>query len=78
MQLALQTGVIKVKTHTMMNSMRRLLGLGLLGAMLVTAVPTFAAPQRGGKKTGRKGGKGGGKRGGSKGAPKKSGRGGSK
>jgi hypothetical protein len=59
----------------MFTSFRRLLGLGLLGAMLATTVPviSFAAPQRGGKKGGKKGGK----RGGGKGAPTKGGRGGS-
>ncbi len=51
-------------------SFRRFLSLGLLGVMLATTVPAFAAPQRG-KKSGKKGGKGG------KGAPKKGGRGGS-
>jgi hypothetical protein len=58
----------------MHKSLRRILGLGLLGFMLATVVPiTFASPQRGGKKGGKKAGKKGGK-----GAPKKGGRGGSK
>ncbi len=57
----------------MNKSFRRLLGLGLLGVMLATVVPTFASPQGHGKKSGKKGG---GKAG--KGAPKKGGRGGSK
>jgi hypothetical protein len=56
----------------MYKSFRRILGLGLLGVMLATVVPTFAAPQHSGKKGGKKGGKSG------KGAPKKGGRGGSK
>lgn len=53
----------------MYKSFRRLLGLSLLGVMLMTAVPTFASPQRSGKKGGKKGG---GRRGGG-GAPKKGG-----
>jgi hypothetical protein len=60
----------------MNKSFRRLLGLGLLGVMLATVVPTFASPQGHGKKSGKKGGGKGGKAG--KGAPKKGGRGGSK
>jgi len=58
----------------MHKSIRRFLGLGLLGVMLATVVvpSTFASPQ------GRKGGKKAGKKGGGKGAPKKGGRGGSK
>jgi hypothetical protein len=59
----------------MFKSFRALLGLGLLGVMLATAVPTFAAPQHSGKKGGKKGGS---KAGSKKGAPKKGGRGGSK
>jgi hypothetical protein len=50
-----------------MFSIRRLLGLGLLGVLLATSVPVFAAPQRSGKKGGKKGGS---KRGGKKSAPK--------
>jgi hypothetical protein len=42
-----------------------------LGAMLMTAVPTFASPQRSGKKGGKRGGKKGSKR-----SPTKGGRGG--
>ena len=57
-------------------SFRRLLGLGLLGAMLATTVPMFAAPQMG-KKGAKKGSKKGGSKG-SKGAQKKGGRGSSK
>lgn len=56
----------------MCKSLRRILSLGLLGVMLATSVPAFAAPQRSGKKGGKKGGKGG-KRGAGKGAPKKGG-----
>jgi hypothetical protein len=41
-------------------SIRRILGLSLLGIMLATAVPSFASPQ-GGKKGQKKGGKGSGK-----------------
>jgi hypothetical protein len=55
-----------------MNKFRRFLGLGLLGVMLATSVPTFASPQAKGKKGGKKGGKAG------KGSQKKGGRGGSK
>ncbi len=52
-------------------SIRKVLGLGLLGVMLATAVPMFAAPQtgkksgkkKGGKKSGSKAGKKGGKSG---------------
>ena len=56
-----------------MNKFRRFLGLGLLGVMLATSVPTFASPQGNGKKGGKKkGGKAG------KGSQKKGGRGGSK
>jgi hypothetical protein len=55
-----------------MTSLRKYLGLGLLGVMLVTtAAPTFASPQ-----SKKKGGKKAGKKGGGKGAPK-GGRGGS-
>jgi hypothetical protein len=55
----------------MRKSFSRLLGFGLLGAMLATtvAIPTFASPQ-GKKKSGKKGGKAG------KGSQKKGGRGG--
>ncbi|SPE26516.1 exported hypothetical protein [Candidatus Sulfopaludibacter sp. SbA3] len=70
MQLSVQTGVREVESSLMFKSFRRFLGLGLLGVMLVTAIPTFASPQRGGQ---RKGKKGGGKRGGSKRAPTKGG-----
>jgi len=53
----------------MRKSFTRFLGVGLLGAMLATAVlPTVASAQ--GKKSGKKGGKG------SKGSVKKGGRGG--
>ncbi|HWC96107.1 MAG TPA: hypothetical protein VG456_05145 [Candidatus Sulfopaludibacter sp.] len=61
----------------MFNSLRRFLGLGLLGVMLVTAIPVFAAAQgpvgRSGKKSKKKKGS---KRGGSKKSPTKGGRGG--
>jgi hypothetical protein len=48
----------------MLNSLRRYLGLGLLGVMLATAVPMLASasPQRSGKKGGKKGGKRGSKK----------------
>jgi hypothetical protein len=49
-------------------SIRRILGLSLLGIMLATTVPSFASPQ-GGKKGQKKGGKSG------KGAQKKGGKG---
>jgi hypothetical protein len=54
----------------MYKSLRRFLGLGLLGVMLATVVVpvTLASPQSKGKKGGKSG----------KGAPKKGGRGGSK
>jgi len=50
----------------MKKSIRILLGLSLLGVMLATTVPSFAAPQHG-KKSQKKGGKSG------KGAQKKGG-----
>jgi hypothetical protein len=55
----------------MKKSIRAILGLGLLGVMLATTVPSFAAPQ---SKAGKKKG---GKKGGSKGksAQKKGGHG---
>jgi len=56
----------------MFKSLRKVIGYALLGAMLATAVPTFAAPQ--GKKTGKKGGRGSsgkaGKKGGGRGSSK--------
>lgn len=51
-------------------SFRRLLGLGLFGVMLATAVPAFASPQA------KKGAKKGGKKSGNKKSQKKGGRGG--
>jgi hypothetical protein len=52
-------------------SIRRMLGLSLLGIMLATAVPSFASPQ-GGKKggSGKKGGKGKSQKKGGKGSGK--------
>jgi hypothetical protein len=40
----------------MLTSLRKALGFVLLGVMLASAVPTFAAPQKG-KKGAKKGGK---------------------
>ena len=56
-------------------SLRRILGLGLLGIMLAAPL-MYAAPQGAQQRKGNKGG-GRGKRGGGKKAPRKGGRGGS-
>jgi hypothetical protein len=57
-----------------MSKLRTLIGLGLFGIMLATAVPTYAAPQngkKGSKKSSKKkGGKKSSKKGGSKSAKK--------
>jgi hypothetical protein len=55
-------------------SLRRILGLGLLGMMLATPL-VYSAPQGAQQRKGKKGG--GSKRGGGKKAPKRGGRGGS-
>jgi hypothetical protein len=55
-------------------SLRRILGLGLLGMMLATPL-MYSAPQGAQQRKGKKGG--GSKRGGGKKAPKRGGRGGS-
>jgi hypothetical protein len=55
-----------------MKTLRRILGLSLLGVMLATTVPSFASPQKGKKSQKKKGGKS------SKGAQKKGGHGSSK
>ena len=55
-------------------SLRRTLGLGLLGIMLATPL-MYSAPQGPQQRKGRKGG-GGGKRGGGKRAPRRGGSGG--
>ena len=55
-------------------SLRRILGLGLLGIMLATPL-MYSAPQAAQQRGGKKGG--GSKRGGGKKAPRKGGRGGS-